>query len=442
MLNIKHNLKKLFTKNNLGFMLLGLSSGITAPLTSSTLTLKLYNCGISKSIIGLFSIILSIHGLKFLLSPFIGKFSIKFLKNFISYEKLELFSYQIIIALLLILIGIINPISNIIIILLFLVTGITIVFIALYDLKLDTLRIEIMESKDHSSSASSAIVGYRFGNIISGGLFLILIDYLQKNTINPFSINRSWAFIYFLSAILIICSFGATWLIPISQSMKKNSHKFSIKNDFYIPIKDFKNNHQNWLAIVICLMLFELGDSLVENMMHLFLRIIGFSYAQIGFVVKTFGICSALIGGIAGSFIVNNMNVINSLYIAGFLQMITNFLFLAQLYLGKNIYMLYIMIGFEDFAQGIGYIALISYISSICNKKYLTAQYSMLLSLPFIGKYFLSSTSGFIVDYCGGWLTLFILSIICCIPSQLIIKFILQKENKREKIKNEDPITA
>lgn len=431
MLDIKNNFRKLFTKANLGFMILGISSGITAPLTSSTLYAKLVQYNISNTIIGFFSIILSIHGLKFLLSPLVGRLSIKLLNKFIGHNKSEILFYQLIISFLLIIIGIIDPKSHIFF--LFLFIGFAIIFIALYDLKLDTLRIEIMDEKDHPSSASAAIVGYRLGNIISGGLFLMLADFLQSKINNNFLQMHGWLLIYCISALIICGSFISVLLIPTYKSIAKSNKKFSVKEDFHIPIKDFMKNHQNWLAIVICLALFEFGDSLVETMMNPFLLEIGFSLTQIGFVVKTFGIFSALVGGICGSFIVNNFSRLNSLYIAGLLQMMTNFLFLLQLYFGNNILILYVMIGFEDFAQGIGYIALISYISNICNKKYLTAQYSLLLSLPFIGKYFLSSTSGFIVDYCGGWLTLFILSIVCCLPSQFIIKFVLQKDSKKEK---------
>lgn len=431
MLEIKKNLSKLFTKNNLGFMILGLSSGITSPLTSSTLYAKLVQNEISNTIIGFFSILLSIHGLKFLLSPFIGKFSIKFLDKILDHAKSEILLIQFIIISLLIIIGIIDPKSHIL--LLFIATGCTVVFIALYDLRLDTLRIEIMQKQDQPSSASAAIAGYRVGNIISGGLFLMIVDFLQHTSDSIFFNNHSWPFVYCLSAAIILISFGSAWLIPTVKSSTKQKRQFSVIKEFRIPIRNFMQNHSNWLAIVICLMLFEFGDSLVETMMYPFLIETGFSLTQIGFVVKTFGIFSALVGGIAGSFMINHYKEINSLYIAGLMQMMTNFLFLLQFYLGKNIYMLYIMIGFEDFAQGIGYIALISYISSICNKKYLTTQYSILLSIPFIGKYMLSSTAGFIVDYCGGWLTLFILSIVCCLPSQIIIRLVLQKQENKNK---------
>lgn len=426
MFSVKNEFKKLLQRDNLGFLLLGLSSGITSPLTSSTLYAKFAELGISNSLVGLFSILLSIHGIKFLFSPFIGRFQFSFLDKFIGKDRSEILLHQFLIAIFMILIGWLNPLNHIV--LLFLLTGISIIFIALYDLKLDTIRILHMPEEKQASAAGCAIMGYRLGQIVSGGFFLIVVDWCHNSQMLQ---NYGWETIYIISSVIVVASFLPTWMIPLSKNNNLSERKsISFQDDLCTPVKEFIGNNQHWLAISICLILFQFGDALAGTMMNPFLLEIGFSLTQIGFVVKTFGVLASILGGILGSMLVSNCLPIHSLYIGGYLQMFTNFLFLMQLYLGNNLYMLYAMIGFENLAAGVGYTALISYIASICDKRFLTAQYSLLLSLPYLGKHFLSSISGVIVDFWGGWLVLFILSIVCCLPSQIIIKFILKKKDR------------
>ena len=415
---------KYISKDNIGFFILGIAGGISSPLLSSTLYAKFFEYNISNSIIGLFVILKTIYGLRFFLSPFVGRFRVPFISKYISKDRSEVLLYLILISLFILLLGFLNPENNLI--LLLIVTGILLILTTLLDTAFDVYRINNISDDQQINSTAFANTGYRIGNIVSGGLLLILVDYLNKA--NP-GLN-SWGVSYSIASLLLMFSFFATFLIKEKESIENKINKFSIKNDFIDPIKNLIINNKNYFLIFSSLALYKVGDAFSGTLLSPFLLEMDFTLGQIGMATKTVGVVFTICGGFFASLFLNKYSRIQGLLIAAILQMVTNFPFFMPLFYGNNVKILYFIIGFENFAQGIGYTALISYISSICMKnQHLKTQYTFLISLPFIGEYFIASSSGLIVDYFG-WKTLFSMGVFGCIPSIIMFQLLIDRNEK------------
>ena len=74
----------------------------------------------------------------------------------------------------------------------------------------------------------------------------------------------------------------------------------------------------------------------------------------------------------------------------------------------------------ENISGGLGSAAFVAYLSVLCNKKYTATQYALLSSIMGIARTFLSSPSGFLVEFFG-WSTFFLMSMLFGIPGLLIL---------------------
>ena len=116
-----------------------------------------------------------------------------------------------------------------------------------------------------------------------------------------------------------------------------------------------------------------------------FLLELNFSKSDIAVFVKTFGLAATLTGSLIGGIIVAKYSLKQSLLIAGILQMVTNLTFCFQAIIGYNKAFLALTIGLENLAGGIGTIAFLAYLSSLCNINYTATQYALLSSLSYCG---------------------------------------------------------
>jgi PAT family beta-lactamase induction signal transducer AmpG len=175
--------------------------------------------------------------------------------------------------------------------------------------------------------------------------------------------------------------------------------------------------------IVAFLILYRLSDNFIAQMINPFLINIGYDEIEVASVGKFFGILGSIIGGLAASLVMKNRTITDSLLIFGLFHAIAHSFFIIQEIYGKNIVILFFVIGFESITGGMTMAAYIALIASLCQGKFRATQYSFLSSMMGLSRSVLPTISGYIV-YDFGWQAFFIFTTLAAFPSLFLIGYI------------------
>ena len=401
-------------------MLLGFASGLPLLLTLSTLSVWLVEIGITKTTIGFFALVGLPYSLKFLWAPFMDNLQIPFLTKYFGRRRGWILLTQMLLIMSLIFLGYSNP--SIDPKLTALAALLVAFFSASQDIVIDAFRVESLEKKFYGAGAAMIVFGYRLGMLSAGAGALYLASFYD------------WSIVYILMSLqILVGSFAVLIAKEPEQSALINVEKK--KNIFHWlhysvinPFRDFMKKG-DWLIIILFVVLYKFGDALVSVVANPFYIEMGFSKIEIANVSKIFGLIATLAGAFIGGIIVKQSGIFKSLLVCGILQMLSNLFYAIQAYIGYNIGFLIATIGFMDLASGMGTAAFIAYLSSLCNIRYTATQYALLSALASLGRTFLSSPGGYLVDTIN-WIPFFIFTSVAAIPG-IYLLVILKKRNSQ-----------
>ena len=404
--------KYYFSKKLIFIFLMGIASGIPLYLILSTLMIWLTRENIDLSTIGLFSLTQIPWSLKFLWAPIIDYYKIPFLHNYLGKRKSWLLITQFFLIISIILLGTNDPTSELFYTAFFAL--LVSFFSATQDIIIDAYRIEILQESDQGAGAAMTQAGYRVGGIIAGAGALYSREIME------------WKTVFLLIALLTLILMILTLFAPQNKELSiKKSKASNIGNYLLIfikPLKEFFNRNSllNTMLILLFILFFKLGDVIAGVMANPFYVKLGFSNIEIANVSKLYGVIATLFGVFIGGWLVKKIGIIKSLFLAGFLQIISNLLFVILSKIGPDYIFLIVTVSGENISGGLGSAAFVAYLSILCNKQYTATQYALLSSIMGIARTFLSSPSGYLVNFLG-WSNFFLLSVLFGIPGILIL---------------------
>lgn len=409
---LKHLHKRLIA----GFFF-GLASGLPLALTLSTLNAWLAKIGINTITIGLFGLVTLPYVVNFLWAPIFDSFSIPLLTPLFGHRRSWLFILQIALSAAIICLGNSNPIFAV------QHTAMWAFCVALLaasqEIVINAYRAELFSVQEQSIGATSVILGYRTGIIISSGLALLLADKLTF-LCQERSCMTNWSITYTIMALILFVGSIAAILIGEPKITRDSSIK-----GFTLPFTDFTSKHRHWLFILLFIATYRLPDAFIHSMINPFLIDIGFSLTTIGLVAKSFGFVFTMVGSTFGGILVHKKRIIFSLLICNVLQVASKLVFIMQNTFKANVYALWGTFLAESTSSGMATAALVTYASYMCMGKYIASQYALLNSLASAGRVLLPPLVGLVATYLG-WNMMFITSMILSIPSMLLW-FVLKK---------------
>tara|TARA_B100000686_G_C16762042_1_gene959308 strand:- start:579 stop:1781 length:1203 start_codon:yes stop_codon:yes gene_type:complete len=399
---------------------MGISSGIPLYLILSTLFIWLTRENIDISTIGLFALTQMPWSLKFVWAPLIDNFKIPIITKYFGQRKAWLLVTQILLIISIILLGFSNPKDNIIYTAFFALLVST--FSANQDIIIDAYRIEILDDSSQGAGAAMTQFGYRMGGILAGAGALYLKEIF------------SWSVVFFTISVLIFSLMILTiFIIPVKDDGKEEVRK----KNYIEPFLEFitRNSLLKILVILLFIFFFKFGDVIAGVMANPFYVKIGFSNVEIANASKIFGVVMTILGVFAGGFLVKRFGILQSLIISGFLQIISNLLYVLLNSVGPEFSYLLLTVAGENFSGGLGSAAFVAYLSVLCNRNYTGTQYALLSSFMGLARAILSSPSGFIVESIG-WADFFLLSTLLGLPGLLILfwmrkKFMLEMQKPK-----------
>lgn len=420
-------------KRFLSIFFFGISSGFPWIMIGSVLSAWLKDDGLSRSAIGLFGVIFSAYSFNFLWSPLIDKLRPPFLGQ----RRGWILSMQAIVVALCIAMSQFTTQDNLFFIAL--VGLIIAIASATQDIAIDGYRIDTIDAndKDGMSAASSvATAGWWTGYGGLGALPFFLADMTAW----------SWPSIYLLLAAIMGVLMLATCLSSEPQIDREallqeiqgtSSSGQSLKSWLYstvvTPFAEFFNRNGVKLAasFLLFIFLFKIGEAFLGRMSIVFYKEVGFSNTDIATYSKLLNWWVTIVFSLLGGIVNIRFGIYRGLMVAGIAMAASNLLFAVIAQTGPSTSLLAITVIVDGFTGAWSTVAMVAFISLLCNRAFSATQYALMASLSVAGRTLVASSSGFFVDAMdGNWSLFFILTALMVIPSLGFLYSI------RENIKN------
>jgi PAT family beta-lactamase induction signal transducer AmpG len=415
-------------------LLLGFSSGLPFLLVFSTLSVWLTQEGVSLAAIGFFSAVRTPYDFKFLWAPLIDRVPLPILSRLLGRRRGWTLAAQIALMASIFVLASTDPGR----------APLTTAFFAFVvaftsasqDIVIDAYRIELLEEHEQGHGAGSLVLGYRIGILTSGAGALWLASAF------------TWSEVYSIMGVLVVVGMITVLLSPEpkddggrqaadAEAVRKTGElerrlpHGTARTVAWLylavvePFRDFATR-EGWLAILLFVMLYKLGDAYLGVMANPFYIKMGFSVAEIASVSKVFGFGATLIGALLGGIMVIRIGIFRSLLYCGILQALSNLVFAAQAAAGHNIAMLVVTIAAENVTGGMATAAFVAYLSSLCNTAYTATQYALLTSFMAFSRDVLAASSGVLAERVD-WITFFVITAILALPALVILIWMMRR---------------
>ena len=238
---------------------------------------------------------------KVLYAPFVDSFRLFFQGQYRSW----LIIAQICMAGLLLICGLLNIQQQFsILLILFIVYTL---FMSFQDVAIDGLVCKIFKASERQFANSIQYASNLLGNIIGGGLILMLYPWLK------------WQGALWVLAGLTLITWVQLLFYSEPQNEQNNPHKGLVAQlkGFGQQIKAFIGQHKGWFAI---LLLYPMGFSAVFGILTPLLVDAKWSMADIGFAIKIFGSIVGVVSALLATVLINKLQRKKALILLTILQ--------------------------------------------------------------------------------------------------------------------------
>ena len=430
-LSFADSIRALRDRRFLTILLFGFCSGFPFVLTGSVLTLWLQESGFSRSTIGFIGAISTVYAINWMWAPFVDSIKLPILYRLFGQRRSWILFCQMAIALLLFAISFGDPREN-----LLYVTFISVaiaIFSATLDIAVDAYRITIF-SRDEMDmkmpyAAAMTTSGWWAGYGFIGGALALALGGETIGLDWPV-VYRYLIFLYVFILVLVIASpepvIEDADLVPEVKSAEKSVSAWMTKY-FIGPFQEFFNRCGFRLAsaVLLFLLVFKLGESMLGRMSLIFYVEVGFTTDQISFYSKFFGGLVTAAFAILAAMVNTRFGVMRGLFIAGVAMAAANLLYALIAIVGPNTNLFIFTLIIDNFFVAFSTVAFVSFVSYFTSRTYTGTQYALMVSISNLGRTTLAAGSGALVDFLNGdWAFFFVLTSLMVIPGLCLLVWV------------------
>ncbi|MGD9850368.1 MAG: AmpG family muropeptide MFS transporter [Nitrospirales bacterium] len=391
----------LLSPKMLVMLLTGFSSGLPLLLTGSTLKFWMREEGLDLTTIGVFGLVGLPYTLKFVWAPVMDRL----IPSFGGRRRGWILITQCLLLVSIASLSLTNPTNHLMVIAT--LSLLIAFFSASQDIVLDAYRRESLQDEELGIGSSMFIYGYRMGMLAAGALALFLAD--QE--------DFSWNSVYLVMGLLMSIGILTTWFAPepaLVAPPPQSWHEAILG-----PFLDFFQR-PGAITILVFILLYKVGDSMASEMLSPFMVDLGVSKTDYAVIVKVFGMVALIGGGLIGGLVVYRWGIVPSLWVFGFLQMVSTAGFAFLAFVGNHLPTLTGVIAFETISSGLGQTAFVAFMASLTNKRFTATQYALLTSFMGIPRVFAGSTTGLLATWMG-WEWFFLVCTFIALPGLMLI---------------------
>ena len=392
---------------------LGFSAGVPLPLVAGLVLRQWFSeAGVSLAEIGLTALVGLAYSLKFLWSPALDALPPPFFRG-LGRRRGWLLTIQPLLALGILATGLTDPASDP---LRTTALAALVAFLsASQDIVVDAWRIEALAEREQGLGLAFYVWGYRGALLASGAGALWMVGVV------------GWAGAYAYAACLIAVGVLAVLAAPepAPPAFPPAGWRKRLAGAVLHPFLDFARR-RHWLAVLLFVALFKLGEALAGVMTAPFYRSLGFSRETVAGVASVFGLFATLGGALAGGWLVARIGTARALVLTGLGQMLSNLMYVALAGAGNSLPMLWAQVGVENFTDGLADAAFITYLSALTSRAFTATQYALLSSLAGVPLRTLGAGSGWLAEAMG-WPGFFLLTTAAALPAMALMLWLLRR---------------
>ena len=387
---------QLFTNRRIAVtLLLGFSSGLPLALTGSTLQAWFTVSGVNIVTIGFLGLVGQPYIYKFLWAPLMDRY----VPPLLGRRRGWLLLTQAGLLVTIIAMGTLSPA----------VTpwhlgllALAVAFLsASQDIVIDAYRTDLLRPAERGLGAAAVVGGYRVAMLVSGGVALIMSEWL------------GWRATYTLMGVLMAVGILATLIGP--EPERQVVPPRTLADAVWKPFWEFITR-PGAAGLLLMIVLYKFGDAFAGTLTTAFLiRGAGFSPADVGAIYKSLGLFATLLGIFLGGTLMAELGLFRSLLWFGILQGVSNLSFVALAAAGKSYPLMVFAVTLENFTAGMGTAAFVAMLMALCDARYTATQYALLSALSAVGRVFLGPPAGYLVESLG-WGKFFFVTFIAALP--------------------------
>ncbi|MGD9906744.1 MAG: MFS transporter [Vicinamibacterales bacterium] len=392
---------------------LGMSSSVGFAMIAGTLTTRLAQYGIRKSAVTAFALTFLAFNFKFLWAPLVDTVRLPVLGRF-GQRRSWLWLVGVMVMAAITYLGSLDPSASVMQVayaaILLGVVGAT------YDIVIDAYRIEILAPHQLGVGSGMHQYGWRVGSASAGALALVI------------AARYGWGAAYSAAALFAIPAMLVALVMgeptrrrpaPPPQGMSATLAAF------FSPLKEFIQRRGAWVVLAFVL-IHKIGDTLANLTLRLLFEDLQFTNDEIAFYDVGVGFAALLAGVFVGGWMYASMGMKRSVFVSLVLMAVSNFSFAALAAYGHSNIGMALAIGFENFASGIGGVAVVAYLSALCNLRFTATQYALLSALASIaGRFLTGTTAGGLIEAMG-YVNFYLLTTLIALPGVALYGYMVR----------------
>jgi PAT family beta-lactamase induction signal transducer AmpG len=392
---------------------LGISSGFAFAMIGATLTTRLAQYGIRKSAVTAFALTFLAYNFKFLWAPLVDTVRLPILGR-VGQRRSWLFLVGALVMAAVVFLGSVDPTTALPVV----ATAAILVGVAgaTFDIVIDAYRIELLEPRQLGVGSGMSQYGWRVGAAGSGALALVI------------AARYGWAAAYATCALFALPAVvvGAVMGEPgRRRAAAPPSGLVEAVAAYFSPLVEFLRR-RGALVVLAFVLIHKIGDTLANLTLRLLFEDLRFTNDEIAFYDVGVGFLALLAGVFVGGVMYASMGMKRSVFVSLILMAVSNFSFAALAAYGHSNLGMAGAIGFENFASGIGGVAVVAYLSALCNLRFTATQYALLSALASIaGRFLTGATAGALIEALG-YVNFYLLTTAIALPGVFLFGFMVR----------------
>jgi PAT family beta-lactamase induction signal transducer AmpG len=281
---------------------------------------------------------------------------------------------------------------------------------------IDAYRIELLEPRQLGVGSGMSQYGWRVGAATAGALALVV------------AARYGWAAAYGVCALFALPAMlvGVVMGEPTRRRPPAPAAGLvAAVVAYFSPLMEFLSR-RGAVVVLIFVLIHKIGDTLANLTLRLLFEDLGFTNDEIAFYDVGIGFAALLAGVFVGGAMYASIGMKRSVFVSLVLMAVSNFSFAALAAYGHSNLGMAAAIGFENFASGIGGVAVVAYLSALCNLRFTATQYALLTALASIaGRFLTGTTSGALIEALG-YVNFYLLTTALAMPGVFLYGYMVR----------------
>ena len=279
---------------------------------------------------------------------------------------------------------------------------------ATQDIVIDAYRTDLLPEAERGPGAAAASLGYRAAMLAVGaGGFLLAGRF-------------GWPVAFLGSAGLVAAVIPLTLTAP---KLRPVVHQVtSLKQAVLGPAREFWHRagpSRSWQLLLLVL-LYRWPDGLLSAMAIPFLKLRGFSEADIGIVQGGWAIAATMAGTVIGGALFAWLGMNRSLWLFAAIGALGNLSYWSLARFGGGFAGLIAAVSLENISGGMVGAVFVALLMSLCNPRFSATQYALLSGVYAMSRSLLSAPAGVLAERMG-WPGFFLFTVAAAIPAFLLL---------------------